>query len=84
MRPGMRFVGTLETERLSRALRMPLGAVFLRSEGPIAYKRTGSGFEAVRLQLGRAYREDVEVLSGVAEGDQVARVDLGRATQEGR
>jgi HlyD family secretion protein len=84
MRPGMRFVGTIETERLSRALRMPLDAVFLRSEGPVAYKRAGSGFEEVRLELGRAYRDGVEVLGGVAEGDQVARVDLRRAAEEGR
>jgi multidrug efflux pump subunit AcrA (membrane-fusion protein) len=84
MRPGMRFIGTIETERLSRALRMPLAAVFLRAEGPVAYKRAGSGFEKVRLTLGRAYRDGVEVLGGVAEGDQVARVDLGRDGQEGR
>jgi multidrug efflux pump subunit AcrA (membrane-fusion protein) len=79
MRPGMRFAGTIETEQLSRALHMPLDAVFLRPEGPVAYKRTGAGFEPVQLSLGRAYRGDVEVLAGVAEGDQVARVDLGRA-----
>jgi HlyD family secretion protein len=84
MRPGMRFVGTIETERLSRALRMPLDAVFLHSEGPIAYKRAGSGFEEVPLELGRAYRGGVEVLGGLAEGDQVARVDLGRVEEEGR
>jgi HlyD family secretion protein len=83
MRPGMRFVGTVETETLPRSLHMPLEAVFLRQDGPIAYKRTGAGFEPVRLRLGRAYRGDVEVLEGVAEGDRVARSDLGRA-EEGR
>lgn len=84
MRPGMRFVGTIETERLPGALHMPLDAVFLREEGPVAFKRTAGGFEEVRLTLGKTYRGDVEVLSGVAEGDQVARVDLGRAGEEGR
>jgi len=84
MRPGMRFVGTIETERVPHALHMPLEAVFLRPDGPIAFKRTGAGYAQVKLSLGRAYRGDVEVLSGVAEGDQVARVDLGRAAQEGR
>jgi hypothetical protein len=63
---------------------MPLEAVFLRPEGPIAFKRTAAGFESVQLTLGRAYRGNVEVLAGVAEGDQVARVDLGRVAQEGR
>lgn len=84
MRPGMRFIGTIETEQVSRALHMPLDAVFLRPEGPVAYKRKGAGFEEVRLSLGRAYRGDVEVLAGVAEGDQVARVDLARIAEEGR
>jgi hypothetical protein len=80
----MRFVGTIETETLPRSLHMPLDAVFLRQEGPVAYKRTNGGFELVRLSLGRAYRGEVEVLAGLAEGDQVARVDLGRAAEEGR
>jgi len=84
MRPGMRFVGTIETERLTRALHMPLDAVFLRAEGPVAFKRTAAGFEEVRLTLGRAYRGSVEVLAGVSEGEQVARVDLGRADEERR
>jgi HlyD family secretion protein len=83
MRPGMRFVGTIETETVPGSLHMPLEAVFLRQDGPIAYKRTGAGAEPVPLRLGRAYRGDVEVLAGVAEGDQVARVDLGRAAEEG-
>jgi HlyD family secretion protein len=84
MRPGMRFVGTIEIERLSRALHMPLSAVFLRPEGPIAYKRAAAGFEEVRLELGRAEGPDIEVLAGVDEGDEVARVDLGRAASEAR
>lgn len=84
MRPGMRFVGTIETERLTRALNMPLEAVFLRPEGPVAFKRVGAGFEVVKLTLGRAYRGNVEVLAGVVEGDVVARVDLDRAAVEGR
>jgi HlyD family secretion protein len=83
MRPGMRFAGTIETEKVPGSLHMPLEAVFLRQDGPVAFKRTGPGFEPVRLRLGRAYRGDVEVLEGVTEGDQVARVDLGRA-EEGR
>jgi multidrug efflux pump subunit AcrA (membrane-fusion protein) len=84
MRPGMRFVGTVETERLPRALHMPLSAVFLRPEGPVAYKRAGASFEEVPLELGRAHREDVEVLAGVSEGDQVAQVDLRRSALEAR
>lgn len=82
MRPGMRFVGTIETERVTRALHMPLAAVFLRPEGPIAYKRQDTGFTPVRLKLGRAFRDDVEVLDGLIEGDAVARADLARDAAE--
>lgn len=81
MRPGMRFSGTIETERLSSVLRMPLGAVFLRPAGPVAYRRLGGGFEQVHLTLGRAHREFVEVRAGLREGDQVALSDLEHAAE---
>jgi HlyD family secretion protein len=84
MRPGMRFMGTIETERLPRALRIPLSTVFLTPEGPVAYRRHGTGFARARLELGRAHRDSVEVLGGVAEGDRIANVDLGHAEREAR
>jgi multidrug efflux pump subunit AcrA (membrane-fusion protein) len=72
----MRFRGNVEAERVTGALRVPTQAVFLTSEGPIAYRRTPGGFERRRLELGRAHREYVEVLSGLGEGDEVSAVDL--------
>lgn len=76
MRPGMRFRGNVEAERVTGALRVPTQAVFLTPEGPIAYRRTPGGFERRRLELGRAHREYVEVLRGLGEGDEVSAVDL--------
>jgi hypothetical protein len=77
MRPGMRFRGTAETERVPRCLVIPLEAVFPTREGPMAWRRTALGFEAVPLRLGRRNDHEIEVLDGLSEGDQVARRDLG-------
>src|SRR5262249_43223788 len=40
MRPGMRFQGTAETERIPHALLIPTNAIFLTDRGPVAYRRT--------------------------------------------
>lgn len=76
MRPGMRFRGTVETGRVARAVVIPLEAVFPTAAGPVAYRRTLLGFEAVPLRLGKRNDRDVEVLEGLREGDLVARRDL--------
>jgi HlyD family secretion protein len=77
MRPGMRFRGTVETGRVPRAVVIPSEAVFPTPEGPVAWRKTVLGHEAVALTLGRRNDKLVEVLGGLEEGDQVARRDLG-------
>lgn len=72
MRPGMRFLGTIELDRVPRALVVPAGAVFNRPEGPVIYRRTRWGTEEVRPQLGRRNDRWVEIVGGVAEGDAIA------------
>jgi HlyD family secretion protein len=72
MRPGMRFLGTIELDRVPRALVVPAGAVFNRPEGPVVYRRTRWGTEEVRPQLGRRNDRWVEIVGGVAEGDAIA------------
>jgi len=78
MRPGMRFRGKIEVERVDEALLVEADAVFLEPEGPIVYRRTLLGHEAVPVELGRRNGNRVEVLGGLSEGDQVSRTDLGR------
>jgi hypothetical protein len=82
MRPGMRFRGTAETERISGALLIPLGAIFLTEQGPVAYKRSGVGVEPVALRLGKSNEKVVEVLSGLSEGDEVSRAVPGTESDE--
>jgi HlyD family secretion protein len=77
MRPGMRFRGTVETGRVPRAVVIPSEAVFPTPDGPVAWRKTVLGHEAVPLKLGRRNDKLVEVLGGLSDGDQVARRDLG-------
>ncbi|HZF12985.1 MAG TPA: efflux RND transporter periplasmic adaptor subunit [Thermoanaerobaculia bacterium] len=73
MRPGMRFQGTAETGRADHLLLMPAEAVLATATGPLVYRKTLLGVEAVRPRLGRRNGQAVEVLSGLAPGDRVAR-----------
>jgi len=72
MRPGMRFRGTVEVERLHDVVLIPARAVFAGPSGPVAYRRSFFGYEAVPLQLGRRDASQIEVRGGLAEGDRVA------------
>ncbi len=77
MRPGMRFRGTIETERAADSLVVPHAAVFSRPRGPAAYVRTLLGRREVFPDFGRRNEEYLEVVSGLAEGDRVLRRGSG-------
>lgn len=76
MRPGMRYSGRIETERVADALLVDADAVFLKPEGPVVYRRTLMGHELVPVELGRRNDRRVEVLSGLNDGDHVSLTDL--------
>ncbi|MFY9826088.1 MAG: efflux RND transporter periplasmic adaptor subunit [Thermoanaerobaculia bacterium] len=76
MSPGMRFLGTVEIERARQALVAPAEAVFARPEGPVVYRRSGWGSEAVHPELGRRNDRLVEIKSGLRPGDMISRRDL--------
>jgi len=75
MRPGMRFLGTIELDRVPRALVVPAEAVFNRPEVPVVYRRTRWGTEEVHPRLGRRNDRWVEILGGLSEGDSIALRD---------
>jgi HlyD family secretion protein len=79
LRPGMRFRGEIEAERVASAVVVPADAVFATPDGPVAYRSTAGGFERVRLELGRRTATRIEVKSGLAPGDRVSRRDPGVA-----
>lgn len=72
-RPGMRFEGRIELERVERVVLAPVDALFATREGPVAYRRDGSELEMTRVKLGRRDGDRVEVLAGLAPGDQLSR-----------
>ncbi len=82
MRPAMRFRGEIETGRIHGVLLVPRDAVFLRDGGPVAWVRGLTGWREAELKLGRGNRTQVEVVSGLAEGDRVSPVDLAAAADE--
>lgn len=72
LRPGMRFRGRVETERVSDVLVVPLDAVYPTADGAVVYRRNGGDAEAVKVTLGRRGGDRIEVLSGLSAGDRVA------------
>jgi HlyD family secretion protein len=78
LRPGMRFRGEVETERIENAVIVPLSSVFSSSEGPIAFRESGGSAERRNLVLGKRGKRGVQVLKGLSAGDKVSRHDLRR------
>lgn len=68
LRPGMRFRGKIETERRADVLLVPLSALRYTAEGTVAYRRDGV---SVVVELGAHDETHAEVVSGLAEGDEV-------------
>ena len=79
LRPGMRFRGEIETERIANCVQVPAEAVFVTPDGPVAYKATGGGVTKVKLTLGKRNATAIEVKAGLAPGDRVSRVDPERS-----
>jgi HlyD family secretion protein len=71
MRPGMRYRGRIEVSRSQKVLQMPLAAVRVVGEGPVALRLESGGPRPVPVKLGRRSREAIEVLGGLREGDRV-------------
>ena len=67
MRPGMRFRGAIETERLDQALVVPKEAVFFGSEGAELRVAGLSSSRVIRPTFGIADDDGMAVLSGLDE-----------------
>ena len=78
----MRFRGEIETGRIPGLLLVPRDAVFLRDGGPVVWARRALGWREVKVSLGRSNRTQVEIVSGLADGDRVSPVDLAEPSEE--
>lgn len=79
LRPGMRFRGEVETERLANVVQVPADAVFVTPDGPVAYRESGGEVTRVKLVLGKRNATAIEVKSGLSPGDRVSRIDPERS-----
>ncbi len=75
LRPGMRFRGNVEIERIKNAVIVPVDCVFVKPDGAVAYRKHGTGYERVKLELGKRSASAIEVIKGLEPGDQVARTE---------
>ena len=71
MRPGMRFRGRIEVERMESVLMVPQEAVRVGPEGPWVRLRQSFGTREVQPELGRRNQDFFEVVTGLKEGDRV-------------
>lgn len=75
LRPGMRFRGEVESEKRAHVIVVPVETVFVKPDGPVAYRQRGSGLERVKLVLGKRSTTAIEVVKGLEPGDRVSRTE---------
>ncbi len=83
MKPGQRLRAELRLDEREGALTVPRGAVFEKDGKKIAYRRNGSGFETVEIEIGPTAVGRVVVEKGLAKGDRVALEDPTRVEDGG-
>jgi multidrug resistance efflux pump len=81
MRPGMRFRGRIEVDRVPAVLQVPIAALHVGAGGLSVARVTGAGTEPVRVKVGRRSRDAIEITDGLREGDRVALAGGDRAAK---
>ncbi len=82
LRPGMTVTATIETARREGVLRIPEAFLMMGEEGPLVWKSgTFGSARPVMVQTGLRAGGYVEILSGLAEGDEIV---LPEALPKGR
>lgn len=75
MKPGARVRSEILVADLESAITVPRQAVCSLDGGPVVYRRSRGGFEAVPVELGPAALGRVVVASGLDDGDVIALRD---------
>ncbi len=84
LRPGMTGVARIAVGRIPDQLLLPSGAIFPSEGRLIVYRRAGSGFDEVPVEIVRRGREQVAVKAALKAGDHVALVAPAANGQQGK
>ncbi len=84
LRPGMSGVARIAVGKIPDQLLVPAGAIFPSEGRLIVYKRAGSGFDEVAVEIVRRGREQVAVKGALGPGDHVALVVPKANAQQAR
>ncbi|HJW95980.1 MAG TPA: efflux RND transporter periplasmic adaptor subunit [Thermoanaerobaculia bacterium] len=82
MRPGMRFQGMIETNRVAGATVVPVEALQIEGQSLTVVRRTPFGMETKLVTIGRRNGEVAEVLRGLSPGDEVVRQQATKESAE--
>ena len=82
MKPGARVRANLEIENLNNAVSIPRQALFEKEGKKLVYRKNGSKFDAVPVQIGTSTSGRVVVTKGLSKGDEIALRDP--AEKEGK
>jgi multidrug resistance efflux pump len=82
MRPGMRFQGMIETNRVAGATVVPVDALQIDGQSLTVVRRTLFGMETKPVTIGRRNGEVAEVLRGLQPGDEVVRQQPAKESAE--
>lgn len=72
-RPGTFVTGRLLAEELEVALALPVSCLRAIGDETVVFVRHAEGFEARQVRIGRSTETEVEVLSGLEEGQEVVK-----------
>src|SRR5439155_6430504 len=72
MKPGARVRAVLDVESRAGAFSIPRQAIFEKQGTKLVYRRNGSKFEPVPIEIGSSTAGRVVVREGLEEGDEIA------------
>ena len=73
VKPGISALATITAEKISGATVAPVAAIFRSDSGAFVFRRSSAGpWEKVTVDLGMASRDNIQILNGLKDGDQLA------------
>lgn len=83
MKPGSRVRAVLDVENRANAFAIPRQAMFEKDGKKIVYRKHGSKYDAVPVEISSSTAGRVVVTKGIAEGDELALIDPTAKKDEG-